>query len=398
MKDRNRRRSGRRRAGVDRTVPMRRAQAWAILGLSAAGLIVSSYLTYARYRVQGDPAWESVCATSERFDCTAAILSPHASVAGLPLSILGAWFYILTGLLAAMELWGHRRTWPRSSALVLVLGSSVACLVSLELAAVSAFVLRSWCLFCVSLYVVNFLMLLLAASAFRATTETLSSALVAERERLNRPSFRVVAGTVVALGLPFVVYYIYAKSAHVSVVCDAVALAGREGRDVQLVVYSDYQCPPCKALDASLRQVRARPGLRIALEHYPLDQACNPHARATRHSGACLQALAVVCAEEQSRGQVLSDRLFDDGTKDQVGLIHLAGLLGLDRNRFERCLQSPAAATRLREDIDSAAARDVRATPTLFIDGHRQVGAMSPSDLRCLSSVGDHLSANLLPK
>lgn len=377
---------------------MGRAQALAIFVFSAAGLAVSSYLTYVRFRIQTDPSWESICAVSERFDCTNAILSPYASVVGVPLSALGACFYIFTGLLAAMELWGPRRTWPRSSALVLVLGSAAACVVSLELAAVSAFVLRSWCFFCISLYVVNVVILFLASSAFRATTETLSAALVAERQRLGGPPILVVVTLVFALGLPFVVHRIYSESERHSTICETVALAAREGRDVELVVYSDYQCRHCKVLDASLRQVRARPGLRIAQEHYPLDQTCNRFARATRHPGACLQALAVLCADDQGEGQPFSDRLFDDGTKDRTALVQLADSLGLDRDRFAACLQSPAAMERLRSDIEGAAARDVRATPTVFINGRRQVGAVRPADLRCLNSVGEHPSSTVAPK
>lgn len=66
--------------------------------------------------------------------------------------------------------------------------------------------------------------------------------------------------------------------------------------------------------------------------------------------------------------------------------------LSVVKGRFEACLQSPAVATQLRERIDDAAARNVRATPTLFVNGRRHVGAVRPSDLSCLLSVGDRPS------
>ena len=175
------------------------------------------------------------------------------------------------------------------------------------------------------------------------------------------------------------------------------AAKGMHDTGFELVVYSDFQCPHCKALDASLRQLRRRPLIRIVQEPYPLDQTCNPHARITKHPGACLQALASLCADEQGRGQTLNDRLFDEGAKERAALIASAASLGIDRGRFEDCLQSPAVAARLRDVIDGAAARQVRATPTLFVNGRRHDGAVRPSDLSCLLSVPDRPSRNTVP-
>lgn len=397
MKDRHRRQSGRGRARMEGTLAMGRARALAILSLSIAGVVISSYLIYADHRLGRDPAWESLCTVSERFDCNAAIRSPYSSIFGVPLSVLAACFYMLTALLAAVDLWAPRRTWPRSPAILLLLGSSIACVWSVGLAGVSAFAVRSWCLLCIALYVVNFCMLLVAVSALRATKETIRFSLSSERARLTKHPFPAVACVIVASVVLVAVRNNRSESARLSVACEEAALAAREGRPLELVVYSDFQCPHCKALDASLRQLRRRPLVRIVQEPYPLDQACNPHARITRHPGACLQALASLCADEQGRGQAFNDRLFDEGAKERATLAASAASLGIDRGRFEACLQSPAVAARLRDVIDGAAARQVRATPTLFVNGRRHDGAVRPSDLSCLLSVPDRPSRNTVP-
>lgn len=376
---------------------MGRARTLAILGLSIAGVVISSYLIYAGHRLGRDPAWESVCTVSERFDCNAAIRSPYSSVFGVPLSVLGACFYMLTALLAVVDLWAPRRTWPRSPAILVLLGSSIACALSVGLATVSALVVRSWCLLCIGLYIVNFCMLFVSVSALRATKETIRFALWSERARLAKHPFPAIAWVIAASALLVAVHDNRSESSRLSVACEEVALAVREGRPLELVVYSDFQCPHCKALDASLRQLRRRPLIRIVQEPYPLDQTCNPHARITKHPGACLQALASLCADEQGRGQTLNDRLFDEGAKERAALIASAASLGIDRGRFEDCLQSPAVAARLRDVIDGAAARQVRATPTLFVNGRRHDGAVRPSDLSCLLSVPDRPARNTMP-
>jgi uncharacterized membrane protein len=235
---------------MEGTLAMGRARALAILSLSIAGVVISSYLIYADHRLGRDPAWESLCTVSERFDCNAAIRSPYSSIFGVPLSVLAACFYMLTALLAAVDLWAPRRTWPRSPAILLLLGSSIACVWSVGLAGVSAFAVRSWCLLCIALYVVNFCMLLVAVSALRATKETIRFSLSSERARLTKHPFPAVACVIVASVVLVAVRNNRSESARLSVACEEAALAAREGRPLELVVYSDFQCPHCKALDS----------------------------------------------------------------------------------------------------------------------------------------------------
>jgi len=109
--------------------------------------------------------------------------------------------------------------------------------------------------------------------------------------------------------------------------------------------------------------------------------------RQGQHIGACLQARAAICAVAQQHEAAFTDQVFEDGVRDRGALVELAVSLGLDRGRFETCLESAVTAKRLQEDIQAAIGDEVRGTPTLFISGQRHVGVLSADDLRCLAAL-----------
>lgn len=365
-----------------------RGHSLALLALSALGLVLSAYLTFVHHRVRAEPGWQSACAISSAFDCDAVLLSPYSTFAGAPLAILGAWFYVLTGAIAAIGVRRSLHCLPRSPAMCLFLASALAASLSVALAVTSGVAIHAFCLFCSGLYVVNLAMLILSWRALRRTDESLAAAWRAERRHWKRSPGRAFGTSAGAVASLLAVLFVYSKSdsAVTSVICTAVAEAARQrsNEPVSLTMYTDFQCPPCRALDASLRPIRDR--LRITHRHYPLDRACNPMPQRTAHAGACLQARAAICAGRAGRYDDFSDRLFDGGPSDAEGLVELASLLGLDRENFGECLRSDESSRELQASIDAAIADEVRATPTVFVSGQRHVGRLSESELRCLGS------------
>ena len=376
--------------------PMRRGLAFFIFGLAAAGEVLALYATYIHSRIHREPGWASACAVSEGVNCDSVILSPLGSMAGIPLPILGAWFYLVIGAVTAFELWGRQRLLMRSAAVVLFTASILATTVSGGLAVVSLTSLGTLCLVCAGIYFVNIGLLVVSWSAVRSTGETVVAALKAEREHCAHYSFRSATAVVVSVAVLLAVRAAYLKgTAGGSDVCGAVAAAlrTRSLEPVQVKVYSDFQCPHCKAVDRDLRDLRRGPGVRVILLHYPLDETCNPRVTRTRHPGACLQARSALCADAQGRGEEFSDGLFDEGSTRRDALVELARSLGLDGSHFERCLDAQDTMESLRRSIDEAIAADVRATPTIFVDGARHTGRLDADDLRCLRAVTERQRA-----
>ena len=194
-------------------------------------------------------------------------------------------------------------------------------------------------------------------------------------------AFAIVATLIVAGTVMTSAYFVYRGPR--SKICDLVDEESK--RPLTITIYTDLQCPYCASLDRALRPFRDSPALRLVVRHYPLDRECNPRMRKSRHPGACLQARAAICAEGQGEGDTLRARLFESGVRDRAGVLEVAGSLGLEPQRFERCLASENTDEQLRRNVDDALASGVQGTPTLFVGGSKRVGMLTQEDLGCLS-------------
>ncbi len=114
--------------------------------LATLGIAVSALALREHYRTEGD----SPCSINERWDCGIVNHSPYATLAGIPVAILGIAGYLLMAALA----------WRR--AYRFVLAAALAGLAySLYLAHIEAHVLGVWCIYCViSLGIISLITLL----------------------------------------------------------------------------------------------------------------------------------------------------------------------------------------------------------------------------------------------
>ena len=136
---------------------------------------------------------------------------------------------------------------------------------------------------------------------------------------------------------------------------------GPDGARV-VVVYGDYECPFCAALDVRLREA----AVRVAFRHFPV-RASHP------------RAVAAACAAEAAGAQgafwAMHDALFDDqGRLEDPHLWARADALGLEVARFEADRRSPAVAAAVDASFRAGVRAGVVTTPTLFLDGERHPG------------------------
>jgi protein-disulfide isomerase len=311
---------------------------------------------------------------------------------------LGLWFYAVTGIVVLTGLRRDRDRFPRSPAVVLFIAYLFATAISMVLAVISAAVIKSFCFLCACLYALNLTGLILAWLAVRATGETIRQALATERSYWKvqrRYAFRFWITTLGPLVLLFVGSGVLVNSVDV---CAAATEASKNRRPLQVVIFTDFQCPHCQELHHALLPVRDNPLVRVVLRHYPLEAECNPRVRRSRHQGACLQARAAICADAQGRVLEYSDRLFEAGPTETRGLVALAEAMGMDAARFGACLESDETTRALYRDVNTAIAENVRGTPTLFLNGRPLVGVPTPEDIRCLVGAGAGSAANEFKK
>jgi protein-disulfide isomerase len=129
-----------------------------------------------------------------------------------------------------------------------------------------------------------------------------------------------------------------------------------------VIVYGDYECPFCAAVEVRLRALP----LRVAFRHFPV-RASHPRALPAAH--------AAEAAAAQGAFWAMHDALFDDqGRLEDPHLWERAERLGLDVGRFEADRRSPQVAQRVTEQFRGGVRAGVATTPTVFLAGRRYSG------------------------
>jgi Na+/H+ antiporter NhaA/predicted DsbA family dithiol-disulfide isomerase len=156
-------------------------------------------------------------------------------------------------------------------------------------------------------------------------------------------------------------------------------IRGPENAPVTVVEYGDFQCSYCGQAEAVIRELlEGRGDVRYVWRHLPLSDV-HPYARDA--------AEAAEAAAKQGTFWQMYDLLFahQDALRPRE-LIHHAGVLGLDVDRFRDDFRGHAGTAQVAEDIESADLSGVSGTPTFFINGRRHYGAY---DTATLSAAAD---------
>jgi len=152
-----------------------------------------------------------------------------------------------------------------------------------------------------------------------------------------------------------------------------VEAAGRPTRGtasapIEMIEFSDFQCPFCLSAFPTVQRVLSTYGdkIRFTYRHYPLPN--HPNARPA--------AEAAACAAEQNKFWEYHDRLFQNqGKLSAADLKQHAADLGLDAAAFNACVDSRKFQQDVETDIAAGNAVGVNGTPAFFINGRGLSGA-----------------------
>jgi protein-disulfide isomerase len=155
----------------------------------------------------------------------------------------------------------------------------------------------------------------------------------------------------------------------------------RSGKgSVEVVVFSDFQCPACAVAAPLLSQLAADDTVTLAYRYFPLTSI---------HANAMAAAEAAQAAALQGRFWEFHDLLFARQTawaelspQDAVGAFAaIAAEVGLDTARWRSAVESPAVAEAVSSDAQEAQDLQLRGTPTIFIDGAQYTGPLTSAGL-----------------
>ena len=360
-----------------------------------------------------------LCSFSATFDCAGVWSSPlaHAvhQTSGLPIAGWGLAWSIVVLVLAGLLRYQITKGTPMNDtvqALRIVTGAGA--LIALTLLGYS-FAIQTFCPTCVLFYV------LVAAATWlayaRLTTDaplswlqaTLKSGAVlmvtlsaliypglhTPREDLSAAKISTVikeANAKAAVSplvefltsLPFSVQQatsdsldVYRRSKPIAAAADAKRLSfGNANAPVHLIEWTDIRCPHCQQLEAALEEMR-----RITppdswseeARHFPLDSECNPTMQRSSGGVSCLAAKIQIClsgtpefnrvraAMFKEQASLTLNRIWTIATRDDSAR----------RKTLAGCVNSPATAVALKEDIDLAEKYQLEGTPLVVINGRK---------------------------
>lgn len=154
------------------------------------------------------------------------------------------------------------------------------------------------------------------------------------------------------------------------------ARGGNLGAPVVIVEFSDFQCSYCSNFHSTMKQVIANypTEVRWVYRHFPLDSI---------HVYARKAAEASECADQQDRFWEYADALYAQQSEINIPFLSdLAKRLGLNMDKFNRCLNSGEFTAKVEENYQEGLKIGVRGTPGGLINGQPLDGAFPYEDLK----------------
>lgn len=378
---------------------------WSVFALSLLGAMLSIRLLILDYQILFDSSYSPECNVSATWNCSAVATSADAYLAGIPVAALGLVGYLL--VMAYML-----RSRERKITLNLLLLYALFSVASLYFFSVSKLKLNVVCLYCLLTYLVNW-----------GTTAVLGVLYWREREWGFAPKFRdsleeahltpLNLGLYVLLTLLVVIPSALAfapalenleqLAAQNTTSSDTQKLelegypngrydaatqsarAGAEKGEIEMVIYSDYQCPFCAQFEAPLRQVLKEFGnVTLLRKEFPLDNSCNPiMGQRQLHAQACNAAYFALCAGQQGHFWEAAELLHRNHTLlSPQSIANLGQALELDAAELKACSNAESTRQAVLQDIQEGLKDGVKSTPTYIINGRVRSGVPSYAQLR----------------
>lgn len=198
--------------------------------------------------------------------------------------------------------------------------------------------------------------------------------------KIIRIIFYLLTGIVLVAGLVCAILFLRQLQPSIPVANASFSRAkGPFNAPIQLIEYSDFQCPACRTAQADLTSLLSLyPGrIRLVYQHFPLDG----------HRWSRLAHQAAQCADEQKQFWPYHDRLYQEQSYWSISMtapleffMRYAKDAGLDLDRFSACLTDPKIDRKIQEERLTGLGLGVRSTPSFFVNGNLVVSVKTLRD------------------
>ncbi len=156
-------------------------------------------------------------------------------------------------------------------------------------------------------------------------------------------------------------------------------IKGSPKAPIEIIVFSDFECPYCSNLAKILDKVLVRfpDKVKIIFKHCPLGY----------HKNAVEAAQAAIAAGIQGKFWEYHDLLFEHQKElSPQKLQELAEALGLNMEKFNKDRSSPEVTAIISRDVSQARALEIRGVPAVYINGVFQENTQEEALIKELES------------
>ncbi len=379
--------------------------AWQVV-FSLMGLATSLYLFVHHTRLEsGIQESASFCSFGKFMDCDSVNVSRYAEFLGIPIAALGAVYFFL--LFAAAVFVTQKDKCYISLQQCLAWLTSAATLYNLILfLGVQLLILKTFCILC-------FLTYLCTGGHLALNIKNLGISEKQFRDKLKRvfrkPDFKtfqtiprmrwVYAGISVIsfIGVVSLLpYFVRSKSSANTFVENSIQQFYAQWKDlpqkklpvssgdgtwgnpnspIQIVEFSDFECPFCRkaafTLHTALKFFEKR--VHFVFKNFPLDSTCNPNLPYQLHAHACKLARLAACAQMKGKFWDFHDEAFLNMTDEDIkeGFDYISEKLKpvFSKEAISECLSDSRTLKKITEDIEQGTQLKVKATPSIYING-----------------------------
>jgi protein-disulfide isomerase len=151
-------------------------------------------------------------------------------------------------------------------------------------------------------------------------------------------------------------------------------IRGDSKAPIQLIVYSDFECPFCTEFEKTIKKAQDffLNQIAVAFRHNPL----------RTHPYALTAALASECAAEQGKFWEMHDKFFTDNESglNPDKIKNAAKDIQLDLPKFNQCLATEKYKDKIQRESLEAINTGALGTPGPFINGQALIGAVPFED------------------
>ena len=372
-----------------------------LIGLS---LCLHTYLTFHYYQINfGQDIEKSSCNINTTFNCDAVALSPFATLMGIPLSLLGGLTHLMLLLLVLWPSFGWVQYPQRIKTYSLWLSGFIAGM-SILMFFISITQLSSYCIYCLSTYVLSFLTLfaiwkdqkqeMKSSDESRLTLWegaqglfTHSKALlimmfmipllsnILHRQLLEKYSNTKAKKINLAIKRSLSSWKVNPKFEFSS--SPSLTKGPPPDKAVMTVTeFADFFCIHCKHASSRLRVfTSAHPKVRFEFYNFPIG-GC-PQEDPDSRGLSCQVAKAIHCAGKQSHQWTLHDLIFKKQdefkkTTEVQSLIRTyaeASLLNWEK--LSSCMNLNETQDAILSQIEDANKAQLKSTPTIYVNGRK---------------------------